>query len=58
MFRIIVCYCFRFGGFDLLDFISMFNNLGSLMEGILFYWYYIFLGLLDFYGDGRVYEYV
>jgi len=42
------------GGPDPLDFISMFNNLGSPMDGIPSHWHYISAGLSDLHGDGRV----
>ena len=45
---------FRLGGPDPLDFISMFNNLGSPMDGIPSHWHYISAGLSDLHGDGRV----
>lgn len=48
----------RLGGPDPLDFISMFNNPGSPMEGIPSHWHYISAGLSDLHGDGRVHEYV
>lgn len=44
------------GGPDPLDFISMFNNPGSPMEGIPSHWHYISAGLSDLHGDGRVHE--
>ena len=47
----------RLGGPDPLDFISMFNNPGSPMEGIPSHWHYISAGLSDLHGDGRVHEY-
>lgn len=45
---------FWLGGPDPLDFISMFNNLGSPMDGIPSHWHYISAGLSDLHGDGRV----
>ena len=57
-FRVMVCCCSRLGGPDPLDFISMFNNPGSPMEGIPSHWHYISSGLSDLHGDGRVHEYV
>ncbi|XP_068746671.1 suppressor of fused homolog [Montipora capricornis] len=44
------------GGPDPLDFISMFNNPGSPMDGIPSHWHYISSGLSDLHGDGRVHE--
>lgn len=44
------------GGPDPLDFISMFNNPGSPMEGIPSHWHYVSSGLSDLHGDGRVHE--
>lgn len=44
------------GGPDPLDFISMFNNPGSPMDGIPSHWHYVSSGLSDLHGDGRVHE--
>lgn len=52
-----VAFLCRLGGPDPLDFISMFNNPGSPMEGIPSHWHYISAGLSDLHGDGRVHEY-
>ncbi|XP_031573506.1 suppressor of fused homolog [Actinia tenebrosa] len=45
------------GGPDPLDFISMFGNPGSPMEGIPPHWHYVSSGLSDLHGDGRVHKY-
>ncbi|EDO35289.1 predicted protein [Nematostella vectensis] len=45
------------GGPDPLDFISMFGNAGSPMEGIPPHWHYVSSGLSDLHGDGRVHDF-
>ncbi|KAH8019712.1 hypothetical protein HPB51_021034 [Rhipicephalus microplus] len=48
--------CFRLGGPDPLDYISMYANQGDESKDISPHWHYVSFGLSDLHGDGRVHE--
>ncbi len=50
------CICFRLGGPDPLDYISMYSNPGNPEHNVPAHWHYISFGLSDLHGDGRVHE--